>query len=118
MRPDDSNGNRALDDRPLRVLIISGSDRRQYNCPGVDSKSRALMLRMASRLPDEWEVDYEDIGNVYARARIQSCNACGALRHPPGPASMGPPSGGHARSVQATSPVSRHTQVLQPSWWG
>ena len=34
------------------------------------------MLRMASRLPDEWEVDYEDIGNVYARARIQSCNAC------------------------------------------
>jgi hypothetical protein len=34
------------------------------------------MLRMAERLPQEWEIDYEDLGNVYARARIQSCNAC------------------------------------------
>ncbi|MCA1604155.1 MAG: NAD(P)H-dependent oxidoreductase, partial [Acidobacteria bacterium] len=63
-------------ERPFRVLIISGSDRRQYNCPGVDSKSRALMLRMAERLPQEWEIDYEDLGNVFGRARIQSCNAC------------------------------------------
>ncbi len=76
MRPDDSNGYRLVDERPFRVLIISGSDRRQYNCPGVDSKSRALMLRMADRLPQECEIDYEDLGNVYARARIQSCNAC------------------------------------------
>lgn len=34
------------------------------------------MLRMAANMPEEWETDYEDIGNVYARARIQSCNAC------------------------------------------
>ncbi len=34
------------------------------------------MLRMSERLPQEWEIDYEDLGNVYARERIQSCNAC------------------------------------------
>ena len=60
----------------MRVLIISGSNRRQYNCPGVDSKARALMIRMAESFPADWEVDFEDLGNVYARARIQSCNAC------------------------------------------
>src|SRR3954465_1113316 len=75
MKPDDDNGKLPTDQRPFRVLVISGSDRRQYNCPGVDSKSRTLMLRMAGRLPQEWEIDYEDLGNVYARARIQSCNA-------------------------------------------
>lgn len=76
MKPDDSNGHRPASERPLRVLIIAGSDRRQYNCPGVDSKARTLMLRMADRLPQTWEIDYEDLGNVYGRARIQSCNAC------------------------------------------
>jgi len=76
MKPNDENGKRPSAERPFRVLVISGSDRRQYNCPGVDSKARALMLRMAGRLPQEWEIDYEDLGNVYARARIQSCNAC------------------------------------------
>jgi len=76
MKPNDESGKLALAQRPFRVLIISGSGRRQYNCPGVDSKSRALMLRMADRLPKDWEIDYEDIANVYARARIQSCNAC------------------------------------------
>jgi hypothetical protein len=25
---------------------------------------------------EEWEVDVEDLGNVYGRPRIQSCNAC------------------------------------------
>lgn len=60
----------------MRVLIISGSNRRQYNCPGVDSKSRALMIRMAKSFPSNWEIDMEDLGNVFARARIQSCNAC------------------------------------------
>lgn len=65
-----------FEQRPLRVLIISGSQRRQYNCPGVDSKSRMLMLRMARALPEHWEVDYEDLGNVFGRERIQSCNAC------------------------------------------
>ena len=76
MKPNDENGKLPPAQRPFRVLILSGSNRRQYNCPGVDSKSRTLMLRMAERLPQEWEVDYEDLGNVYARARIQSCNAC------------------------------------------
>jgi hypothetical protein len=76
VKPNDANGKLPHDQRPIRVLILSGSDRRQYNCPGVDSKSRALMFRMADRLPQEWEIDYEDLGNVYGRARIQSCNAC------------------------------------------
>jgi hypothetical protein len=76
MKPDDANGNLPPGERPFRVLLISGSQRRQYNCPGVDSKSRMLMLRMADRLPSEWEIDLEDLGNVYGRARIQSCNAC------------------------------------------
>jgi hypothetical protein len=76
MKPDDANGRLPTEQRPFRVLLISGSQRRQYNCPGVDSKSRMLMLRMADRLPAEWEIDLEDLGNVYGRARIQSCNAC------------------------------------------
>jgi hypothetical protein len=76
VKPDDANGSRPVSERPFRVLVISGSDRRQYNCPGVDSKSRALMFRMADRLPGAWEIDFEDLGNVYGRARIQSCNAC------------------------------------------
>jgi hypothetical protein len=76
MKPNDDNGRLPPSQRPLRVLLLSGSDRRQYNCPGVDSKSRALMLRMAERLPQDWEIDLEDLGNVYERARIQSCNAC------------------------------------------
>ena len=61
---------------PLRVLILAGSNRRQYNCPGVDGKARTLALRMLRRLPPEWTGDFEDLGNVYGRARIQSCNAC------------------------------------------
>jgi hypothetical protein len=76
VKPNDANGKLPTAQRPFRVLIIAGSDRRQYNCPGVDSKARAFMLRMADRLPRAWEIDLEDLGNVYARARIQSCNAC------------------------------------------
>jgi len=34
------------------------------------------MLRMAEQLPKEWEIDYEDLGNVYGREPIRSCNAC------------------------------------------
>ena len=76
MKPNDENGKLPTSERSFRVLIISGSDRRQYNCPGVDSKARTLMLRMAERLPQEWEIDYEDLGNVFGREHIQSCNAC------------------------------------------
>ena len=76
MKPNDDNAKLPVDKRPFRILIISGSNRRQYNCPGVDSKSRMLMLKMAGMLPQNWEIDYEDLGNVYAREHIQSCNAC------------------------------------------
>jgi hypothetical protein len=76
MKPNDENGRLSPGERPLRVLLVAGSGRRQYNCPGVDSKARTLMLRMADRLPADWEIDYEDLANVYGRARIQSCNAC------------------------------------------
>ncbi len=76
MKPNDANAGKPTAERPFRVLIISGSNRRQYNCPGVDSKSRMLMLKMAAHLPEEWEIDYEDLGNVYGRPRIASCNAC------------------------------------------
>lgn len=76
MKPKDENGKLAPDDRPFRVLIIAGSDRRQYDCPGTDSKARTLMFRMADRLPPEWEIDLEDLGNVWNREQIRSCNAC------------------------------------------
>jgi hypothetical protein len=36
------------EERPLRVLLIAGSQRRLHSCPGLDSKARALMLRMAA----------------------------------------------------------------------
>lgn len=60
----------------LRVLILSGSQRREKDCPGVDSKSRTFMQRMAKRLPQDWEIDIEDLGNVKHKSRIQPCNAC------------------------------------------
>ena len=76
MKPSDENGKLPASERPFRILIIAGSNRRQYNCPGVDSKARTLMLRMANSLPLNWEIDYEDLGNVFARTHIQSCNGC------------------------------------------
>src|SRR4051812_35578907 len=74
MRPDDANGRRAFEDRPFRVLVIAGSNRRQYDCLGADSKARTLMFRMADRLPKEWEIDPEDLGNIWHREQIRSCN--------------------------------------------
>ena len=76
MRPNDNNGARPPEDRPFRVLLIAGSDRRQYDCPGIDSKARTLMFRMADRLPQEWEIDVEDLGNVWNREQIRTCNGC------------------------------------------
>jgi multimeric flavodoxin WrbA len=76
MKPNDDSAKLPIEKRPFRILIISGSGRRQYNCPGVDGKSRMLMLKMAEMFPEDWEIDYEDLGNVYGRAKIQSCNAC------------------------------------------
>ena len=76
MKPNDANGARAPEDRPFRVFLIAGSDRRQYDCPGADSKARSLMFRMADRLPQDWEVDLEDLGNVWNRAQIRTCNGC------------------------------------------
>jgi multimeric flavodoxin WrbA len=74
--PDDRNGWKDVTERPFRILVLAGSDRRQYACPGVDSKARMLALRMAESMPAGWEVDVEDLGNVELRARIQSCNGC------------------------------------------
>lgn len=34
------------------------------------------MLQMAEMLLQDWEIDFEDLVNVYGRARIRSCNAC------------------------------------------
>lgn len=76
MKPNDENGHLPPAQRPFRVLLVAASQRRQYNCPGVDSKARALLLKAAERMPEDWEVDLEDLGNVYGRERIQSCNAC------------------------------------------
>ena len=53
MKPNDANGKLSPDDRPFRVLLLAGSDRRQYDCPGIDSKALALMFRMGDRLPQE-----------------------------------------------------------------
>jgi len=76
MKPNDKNAALPPEKRPFRVLIIAGSQRKQYNCPGVDGKARMLMLKMANMLPQEWEIDYEDLSNAYKREKIQSCNAC------------------------------------------
>lgn len=62
--------------RPLRVLIVAGSQRRLHSCPGLDSKARAFMHRMAAQLPLGWQIDHEDLGNEHGRERIQPCNAC------------------------------------------
>jgi hypothetical protein len=76
VRPDDRNGSLPPEQRPFRVLLIAGSDRRQYDCPGIDSKARTLMFRMQDRLPRAWEIDLEDLGNIWNREQIRSCNAC------------------------------------------
>ena len=63
-------------ERPLKILIIAGSQRRLNSCPGMDSKARALMHRMVGRMPPGWQVDHEDIGNEHGKPKIQACNAC------------------------------------------
>ena len=64
------------EERALRVLVIAGSQRRHNGCPGLDSKARALMLRMAAALPAAWQIDTEDLGNQHGKPKIQACNAC------------------------------------------
>jgi len=76
VKPNDANGALPPDKRPFRVFVIAGSNRRQYDCPGIDSKARTLMFRMASRLPQDWEIDVEDLGNVWNREQIRTCNGC------------------------------------------
>jgi hypothetical protein len=65
-----------VQERRPNVLIIAGSARRLNGCPGLFSKARALMQRMAARLPPGWQIDQEDIGNDHARPKIQPCNGC------------------------------------------
>jgi hypothetical protein len=76
MNSDGVLADRFREDHPLRVLLLAGSNRRQYDCPGIDSKARTLLFRMADRLPQEWVIDVEDLGNVWNRKKIQSCNGC------------------------------------------
>jgi multimeric flavodoxin WrbA len=64
------------EERPLKVLLVAGSQRRLNGCPGLDSKARALMHRMLGRLPLGWQADHVDIGNEHGKPKIQSCNAC------------------------------------------
>ena len=64
------------EERALRVLVVAGSQRRHNSCPGLDSKARALMLRMAAALPAGWQIDTEDLGNQHGKPKIQACNAC------------------------------------------
>jgi hypothetical protein len=61
---------------PPRVLLIAGSQRRERNCPGLDSKARAFMLRMSAAFRQRFEIDELDLGNLYGEPRIQQCNAC------------------------------------------
>ena len=76
MRVDRHAGSAPDAERALRVLVIAGSDRRQYDCPSADSKARALMFRMADQLPADWDIDVEDLGNVWNREQIRTCNGC------------------------------------------
>jgi len=66
----------AQENQKFRVLILSGSQRRKKDWPQRDSKSSALMKHMMDRLPKDWIIDFEDLGNVKDRERIQPCNAC------------------------------------------
>jgi hypothetical protein len=59
-----------------RILLVAGSQRREHNCPGLDSKARTFMLRMSQALQSRFEIDEVDLGNIYGEPRIQSCNAC------------------------------------------
>jgi hypothetical protein len=43
--------------KTFQSINYSSSDIRQYNCPGMDSKSRTVMLNMAEMLPRDWEID-------------------------------------------------------------
>jgi multimeric flavodoxin WrbA len=74
--PENKSPIEAIEPRPLRVLLIAGSQRRQHSCPGLDSKARALIQRMAAAMPAGWQTDTEDIGNEHGKPKIQSCNAC------------------------------------------
>ncbi|MDX6805434.1 NAD(P)H-dependent oxidoreductase [Terrihabitans rhizophilus] len=64
------------EERPLQVLVIAGSARRVNGCPGLDSKARYLLRRMAAQLPAGWQVDLEDISNEHGKPKIQGCNGC------------------------------------------
>jgi multimeric flavodoxin WrbA len=48
MKPNDKKSILPVDKRPFSVLIIKGSGRNKYNCPGVDNKARMLIIKMAN----------------------------------------------------------------------
>ena len=45
MKPNDDSAKLPIEKRPFRIMIISGSGRRQYNCPGVDGRGLTLCHR-------------------------------------------------------------------------
>jgi hypothetical protein len=47
MKPNDKKSILPVDQRPFSGLIIKGSGRNKYNCPGVDNKARMLIIKMA-----------------------------------------------------------------------
>ena len=69
-------------------MLVAGSQRRLKSCPGLDSKARALMHRMAADLPLGWQIDLEDVGNEHGSP--ESSPATHAFpppwRYAPGPA--------------------------------
>jgi len=73
------------------------------------------MLRMADRLPQEWEIDFEDLGNVYGRARIQRPWRIPSTSIPPASltrrcGTITRPSSGSAGTAGARSPTWRYAQ--------
>ncbi len=64
------------ENKPIRVLLIAGSARKETNCPAADSKASFLIQRIKKKLPNAWIIDTLNLANDYVVPKIQSCNAC------------------------------------------
>ena len=54
------------------AIAIAGSNRWQHHCSVADAEARTAMRKMADLLCREWEVEVEDLGNVYGCEIIRS----------------------------------------------
>jgi len=54
--PNDENGNLPTSEAHCRLLVLSGSNRHQHNCPRSRFKSSQSRLRAADQLPQESEI--------------------------------------------------------------